>query len=136
MHRLLVHEANLPDRRGVGAVAGDRTQACKAEHIRAAAETVLEEVREERLYALAVAGEALREAIGPVVEAFVRRLREDALVPRVTELRKANLEDHVTVFLADGAQALIALEESDIDVADLVRDGTEIQPIIAELHGA
>ena len=100
------------------------------------AEAVLEEVREQRPRGLAEAGEALREGIDSLMERFVRRLVEDPLVPVAAGLARADLEDHNPVFLADVAQALVALGDSDTDVAALVRDGTEIQRVISELHGA
>ena len=51
-------------------------------------------------------------------------------------MRQAQLEDHAMSLLADFAQSLIIIEEaSEEEAASLVRDGSEIQRIVAQRHG-
>ena len=63
------------------------------------------------------------------------RLREEPEIPGVRELDRAQLEDHTSTFLLDIGLALITLDEGGGEPA-LMRDGTEIQNIIADRHGA
>lgn len=100
------------------------------------AEAMLEEAREQHPQGLVPVGEALRDSIEEVLEALVARLRDDRLIPKAAFLRQGDLEDHAATFLADIAQALIALEETEVNAIELLRDGSEIQQLIAKLHGA
>ena len=63
------------------------------------------------------------------------RLREEPDIPGARELDRAQLEDHTSTFLLDIGLALITLDEGGGEPA-LMRDGTEIQNIIADRHGA
>jgi hypothetical protein len=56
-------------------------------------------------------------------------------VPQAGHVSGAELEDHVAPFLAEIAQALVILGESGGAPA-LLRDSSDIQRLIAELHGA
>ncbi|MBA4157862.1 MAG: hypothetical protein H0X65_10355 [Gemmatimonadetes bacterium] len=84
---------------------------------------------------LAAVGEALLAQIPAVLEQFRERLRWDARIPMAAELAEADLEDHATTFLADIAQALVVLESSQVAPERLLQDGSEIQRVVAELHG-
>jgi hypothetical protein len=47
----------------------------------------------------------------------------------------ATIEDHGVTFLGDLAQSLVAIEQTGGPQSDILRDGTEIQRVIAQLHG-
>src|SRR6185369_4414878 len=51
-------------------------------------------------------------------------------------LRFSQLADHVGTYIADLGGVLIAVEESRGQPTALVADGTEIQRLVAERHGA
>jgi PAS domain S-box-containing protein len=71
-----------------------------------------------------------------LLETFVGRLRADPLIPDAKRLRTAPLEDHVVTLLSDIAQTLVIIGEAGPDASALLRDGSAIQRIIAETHGA
>ncbi|HEX6309512.1 MAG TPA: ATP-binding protein [Longimicrobiales bacterium] len=81
---------------------------------------------------VAEVGRALHRAIETITERFTRSLR-DAL-PVARELPDPVVQDHVAAYLADVAQTLIDVA-SQTGAASLVRDGSEIQHVIANLHG-
>jgi hypothetical protein len=58
------------------------------------------------------------------------------LIPDAKRLRTAPLEDHVVTLLSDIAQTLVIIGEAGPDASALLRDGSAIQRIIAETHGA
>jgi PAS domain S-box-containing protein len=89
-----------------------------------------------RTRGLAEVGAHLRERIEDVIAAFGTRLRADPDFPQAAHLRRSELEDHQLSFLADLAQTLVVVEETGMPESDLLRDGTTIQRVIAELHGA
>jgi PAS domain S-box-containing protein len=70
-----------------------------------------------------------------IVREWGDRLREDPALPGAGELDRAQLEDHAPTFLVDLGLALLALDEGGGEPA-LMRDGTDIQRVIAERHGA
>jgi PAS domain S-box-containing protein len=84
---------------------------------------------------LAVVGEVLQAEFERVIEAYAKRLRADPHVPGTDGLSEADLRDHSLAFIADLAQTLIALEKSTAAPERLFRDGSEIQRVIAYLHG-
>jgi PAS domain S-box-containing protein len=71
-----------------------------------------------------------------LLETFVSRLRADPIIPGVKRLRAAPLEDHAVTLLSDIAQTLVIIGEAGPDAAALLRDGSAIQRIVAETHGA
>jgi PAS domain S-box-containing protein len=79
-------------------------------------------------------GQALHDRIQEVAEGYVEGMRRDPQVPRAGGLTPLELADHCTSFIADVAQALIILEGSG-GRPELMRDGSEIQRLIAERHG-
>jgi hypothetical protein len=85
---------------------------------------------------LADVGTHLRERVEDVIAAYAARLRADPAFPQAVHLRRSELEDHQLSFLADVAQTLVAIEEAAEPHSDLLRDGTTIQRVVAELHGA
>jgi hypothetical protein len=64
-----------------------------------------------------------------------RRLRDELLVPDGSRLAQSQLEDHLSVYLADVSKALQILDEGGAEPG-LTIDGSEIQNVMANLHGA
>ena len=85
---------------------------------------------------LAQFGECLLRDVEPLLDAIVARLRADALVPHARALRFSQIADHLGTLLADIAETLVALEEAAGGPSPLLSDGTEIQRLVAERHGA
>jgi hypothetical protein len=84
-------------------------------------------------------GERLRERVEELVARYVTRMRSDARIPGAKDLPQPLLEDHALSFLSDFFQSIAVLERSD-ELKDpeetlLLRDGSHIQRLIAELHG-
>jgi signal transduction histidine kinase len=79
-------------------------------------------------------GEALLAQAEPVLGTFIERLRTDPLLPGAPAQSRIELEDHVVTFLTEIAQSLLILADGD-DPA-LMRDGSDIQRLISERHGA
>ena len=71
-----------------------------------------------------------------LLETFVSRLRTDPMIPGAKRLRTAPLEDHFVTLLSDMAQTLVIIGEAGPDAAVLLRDGSAIQRVVAETHGA
>jgi hypothetical protein len=57
-------------------------------------------------------------------------------VTTAAALRFSQLADHVGTYVADIGGVLIALEEAAGQPSTLVQDGSEIQRLVAERHGA
>ena len=84
---------------------------------------------------VAAAGYALQRTLPAVLERYMDRLRRDPQLPKAGHLGPADLEDHASTFLVDIAQSLVALENSQAVPDRLLQDGSEIQRVVAELHG-
>jgi hypothetical protein len=78
--------------------------------------------------------EALLGEIDRILGAFTERLRTDALAPAAAPLSEAELEDHVSTFLSEIAQSLVILGAGGSP--SLMQDGSDIQRLISERHGA
>jgi signal transduction histidine kinase len=89
-----------------------------------------------RLAGLAEIGEALVRELEPLLSAFVSRLRGDPLLARAQSLGFAQLADHVGTYVADVGAMLIAVEETSGQPSPLLADGSDIQRLVAERHGA
>jgi PAS domain S-box-containing protein len=79
-------------------------------------------------------GRALVRVAEPAVAELGRRLREDPLLP-ARETDRVQLEDHTATFLVDIGLGLVTLDEGGGE-PELMRDGTEIQRLVADRHGA
>jgi hypothetical protein len=90
---------------------------------------------ELRARGLSEVGEYLHDHIDDVLQAFATQLRGDPALPRAHALQPSQLMDHAAAFLADLAQSLIIIDETGGLESNLLRDGSEIQRTIAELHG-
>lgn len=84
--------------------------------------------------ALARIGEALVREGRRIADRLGERLRSDPETPRAHGMDTLMLEDHQGVFLVDVGQSLVLLAEEGQPA--VLRDGSEIQRVISELHGA
>ena len=82
-----------------------------------------------------VATRLLRE-LPALCDAFVDRLRAEAIIPNAESLRAAQLADHLVCYVADIATMLKAIEEARGEPSRLVDDSAEIHEFIATKHGA
>jgi signal transduction histidine kinase len=89
-----------------------------------------------RLKGLAEIGEVVVRELEPLLVAYVNRIRADPLIPSSSGLRFSQIADHVGTFIADLGAVLIAVEEASGQPSGLVADGTEIQRLVSERHGA
>jgi signal transduction histidine kinase len=88
-----------------------------------------------RLHGLSDVGHMLLRDLASIVESFVARLRDEAVVPGAESLRTSQLGDHAAAYIADLATLLAAIEEARGKPSPLVADSGEIQLFIAEKHG-
>jgi signal transduction histidine kinase len=89
-----------------------------------------------RLQGLAETGEALMRELEPMLNSFVARLRSEPLMPAAQSLRFSQLADHIGTYVANIGGVLVAVEEARGQPSVLVADGSEIQRLVAERHGA
>ncbi|HEX8945863.1 MAG TPA: ATP-binding protein [Gemmatimonadaceae bacterium] len=89
-----------------------------------------------RLQGLAEAGESLLRELEPMLNSFVARLRSEPLMPAAQSLRFSQLADHIGTYVANLGGVLVAVEESRGQPTGLIADGSEIQRLVAERHGA
>jgi signal transduction histidine kinase len=84
--------------------------------------------------AIEAAGRELTCHVDDVMEAYLRRVRADARVPHAREADDVELLDHAATLVADVAQSMVVLGSSSGDAPRLLRDGSRIQRLVAELH--
>ena len=89
-----------------------------------------------RLQGLAETGEALLRELEPTLNSFVARLRAEPVMPAAQSLRFSQLADHIGTYVANIGGVLVAVEESRGQPTGLIADGSEIQRLVAERHGA
>jgi PAS domain S-box-containing protein len=89
-----------------------------------------------RAIALREAGLALLSADAEVVDRFAERLVRDPRVPMASDLDDSAIRDHTVTLVADMAQTLLTLSGAGATQERELRDGSEIQRVIADLHGA
>jgi signal transduction histidine kinase len=94
------------------------------------------EAKAASLRGLGDVGEALMMEVGTVIREFVTRVRSENLGATAHGMRFSELADHVGTYVADVASILVALDESHGRPSPLLADGTEIQRLVAERHGA
>jgi PAS domain S-box-containing protein len=117
----------LPAPPSVRAVATGQPPGCTTDERRTGARHVA---------GLARAGETLRDHAPTVMQAVVRRLRSELATPSAATVSEAELEDHLGTLLAELARALVLIEAAGGATTRTLRDGTEIQRLLAERHGA
>jgi signal transduction histidine kinase len=86
--------------------------------------------------ALTAAGESLMRLVSPTVEEFVRRARADASLGFTDEMSDVDVADHLGTLVIDVANSLAILASTGGEPCDLLADGSRIQRVIGELHGA
>ncbi|HVG43076.1 MAG TPA: ATP-binding protein [Longimicrobium sp.] len=85
-------------------------------------------------HAIEAAGRELMCHVEEVVEAYARRLRADPAMPNARHATDVDLQDHAATLVADVAQSMVALGGSAEAGPGLLRDGSRIQRLVAELH--
>jgi PAS domain S-box-containing protein len=80
--------------------------------------------------------EALLAELENVMHAYAARVRTDEDTPTASGIEQDVLEDHMATFLADIAVTLGQVNVENEDPTASVRDGTAIQRVVAERHGA
>ena len=93
-------------------------------------------VRPRPVKGLVAVGTALRTAVDDVMRVMVRRIRTEMNAPGIDQVPDPELEDHERTLVMDLATALVFIEEAQNEASRALRDGTEIQRLIAERHGA
>ena len=97
-----------------------------------AAET-LDDAAYDVLHALGVRLAASAEAVS---ERYVAALKADLRFPGVLELPMVQLRDHATSFVTLLASQLKVIGETRGQASELLRDGGQLQRLMADLHGA
>jgi signal transduction histidine kinase len=85
---------------------------------------------------LAHAGEALMRHVGATVDEFVRRARRDPLLGFDDALSDVDVADHLGTLVIDVANSMTVLAQAGGEPTELLADGSRIQRLIGELHGA
>ena len=114
-------------------VARAKAERARAEGAEGAAPTLAAARDAAGLHAVA---DALLGDTERVLARYVAALRSDAGTPSAHGLGDAQLLDHTVTFLADLAQALTVIGDDGPDAAQMLRDGSTIQQLIAARHGA
>ena len=86
--------------------------------------------------ALVALSNALLAELERVLHAFVARMRHDAAMPSAHTVPESVLEDHLATFVADVAATLSSIDLALNAPNDAVLDGSEIQRVVAQRHGA
>ena len=76
------------------------------------------------------------QQVVPIMDEWTTRLRGKLELTHVGTVPQTSLEDHVSSFLTEISQSLLLLGDPADDPANILRDGTEIQRVISERHGA
>ena len=85
---------------------------------------------------LTAASEALMRQVSPTVEEFVRRARADESLGFTDEMSDVDVADHLGTLVVDVANSLAILAGAGGEPTELLADGSRIQRVIGELHGA
>ena len=85
---------------------------------------------------LSAAAETLLREIGPTVDEFVRRARAEPELAFTNEMTNVDVADHLGTLLIDVANSLAILAGASGEASELLADGSRIQRVIGELHGA
>jgi signal transduction histidine kinase len=96
--------------------------------------------REHRDLELPVEGAAELAAIlfergESILDTYVARLRNDEAIPEVGGVSDAALRSHVRGYLAEVGEMLLLARERGRAASEVLRDGSRIQQVIAQLHG-
>lgn len=94
---------------------------------------ILSDAAAEEMSAL---GRILGERVGETTTNYVRALRMENVVPPGHQITDTHLRDHGPTFIMELATAVIELGALRERAGALLRDGSDLQRAIAELHGA
>jgi hypothetical protein len=78
----------------------------------------------------------LLRLVDQISQAYVNRLRSEGGVPDLSAIGEPYVRDHADTVIAEVVTAATLLAGSKGRASDLLRDGAEIQRLLAELHGA
>ncbi len=92
--------------------------------------------RVRRPHGLSAAGTVLRVTMDELLRTHIARLRGELGAPGVSQMSDAELENHLGTLLAEVGRTLVLIEQASGDASSDLRDGTELQRLIAERHGA
>jgi hypothetical protein len=81
-------------------------------------------------------GELLVATAADIVATVVDRLRGDPQIGRARQVTRTELEDHIATYISDIGQTFAILDERTPERGPLIKDGTAIQRLISERHGA
>jgi anti-sigma regulatory factor (Ser/Thr protein kinase) len=84
--------------------------------------------------AIETAGHELICHLEDLLQLYVRRIRGDAAVPHAHDATDMDLLNHAGTLATDVAQSMSVLGGSATDAPRLLRDGSRIQRLVAELH--
>jgi hypothetical protein len=79
---------------------------------------------------------ALLTSVDDISCTYVARLRREEGVPDLSGVSEPYIRDHADTVVAEILRAATLLAETRGRASDLLRDGAEIQRLLAELHGA
>ncbi|HST07652.1 MAG TPA: ATP-binding protein, partial [Gemmatimonadaceae bacterium] len=97
---------------------------------------VAEAIPEVDASAVKTVAARLLNSVGDIASRYVVRLRHDNGVPDLSAVSDEQIRDHADTVVAEIVRAATLIAESRGRGADLLRDGAEIQRLLAELHGA
>ena len=79
---------------------------------------------------------ALMRETDSISDRYVERLRSDSGVPDLSAVSEPYVRDHSDTVVAEIVNAASLIAETKGKASDLLRDGAEVQRLLAELHGA
>lgn len=79
---------------------------------------------------------AVLARVDEISSAYVARLREEMEVHDLSSVSEPYIRDHADTLITEIVHAATVLAETNGKASDLLRDGAEIQRLLAELHGA
>jgi hypothetical protein len=100
------------------------------------ARSAREAVAARSVLPLRALAEAVLDELERVLHSYVARVRSDPGTPSAHVADEAQIENHLASFLADIAGTLRGMDAATGEPTVEIRDGTAIQRVIAERHGA
>jgi PAS domain S-box-containing protein len=93
-------------------------------------------IPEVDVHAVRAIASQLLSKVDEIAGQYVTRLRNEGDVPDLTGVGEPYVRDHACTVIAEITNATLVLSETKGRASDLLRDGSEIQRLLAELHGA
>jgi len=98
--------------------------------------TAADDVAPVDVAAMRSVAQTLLNRIDDIAGSYVQRVRADDGVPDLSAVNEAHIRDHADTVVTEIVRAAQLLAETKGRASDLLRDGAEIQRLLAELHGA